>query len=139
MEELGASYDRNFDLAVGTSAYARDASNVVASGIPYRGASAGQTDEMEIRTGESTMHAYQNSNYVINNIHPVIRPSAFGSFEFEENMWTDASEAAMDGVSLVNTTGICNSDVTAGVSGEPSYISRGETLGFAARAYNFLQ
>ena len=49
----------------------RDATNVLNQGIPFVTTSKGQTDEMGIGTGASTMHARQVSVYVVNNAHDI--------------------------------------------------------------------
>lgn len=102
IENLPASYYADFDLAIYAHFYPRDATNVVNSGIPFVSICYGQTDEMGIGTGESTMHQYTDAFYVLNNSHYVTEPYPLGSLAFTGPMWTDATEVAGNGIALVS-------------------------------------
>jgi|LGVE01.1.fsa_nt_gb hypothetical protein len=101
IENLPSSYYSSFDLAIYAHVYPRDATNIVNSGIPFISASVGETDEMEIGTGMSTMHEDRDEFYVVNNTHYITQPYPLGSLTFTDPMWTDASEAAGSGIALV--------------------------------------
>ena len=101
IESLPSSYYSSFDLAIYAWAYLRDATNIVNSGIPFISASAGETDEMGIGTGEFTMHEYRNEFYVVDDSHYITQPYPLGLLTFAQAMWTDASEAAGSGTALV--------------------------------------
>ena len=96
------AYDE-YDLAIYSNSYPRSAAAVMEAGIPFMTIATGMTDEIEVGTGVGTLHQHQNSHFVRNNAHPITDGYDLGALQFEESMWTDATEAARYGVSLVNT------------------------------------
>lgn len=102
IESLPSSYYADFDLAVYAHFYSRDASNIVNSGIPYITVATGQTDEMGIGTGVTTMHLARDTFSVVNNSHNITQPYPLGLLVFEESMWTDGTEASGSGISLIS-------------------------------------
>lgn len=90
-----------YDIVVYAWSYPRDATNVMNQQIPFLTFSAGETDEMGIGTGVSTMHESRDFAYVVRNNHYITSPYALGMFTLVDPMWIDASTASGNGVRLV--------------------------------------
>ncbi len=101
VESLPASHYSSFDLAIYSWTFPRDATNIVTSGIPFISFSAGETDEMGIGNGNTTMHASKDSFHVVNNTHQITQPYPLGTLNFGDFMFTDASEASGSGIALI--------------------------------------
>ncbi len=63
--------------------------------------SAGQTDELKIGDGQTTMHEFRANAYVLNSAHYVTAPYPPGEITLQGPMWIDASTRAEDGIVLV--------------------------------------
>ena len=97
-----------YDVVLYVNTYPRDATNVLNQGKPFLTTSAGETDELGIGTGMSTMHEWRDYAHVIDNSHYVTQGHPLGEFTFAEGMWMDATEVAGTGIVLISADGGCD-------------------------------
>ncbi len=101
IDTLASSYYTAFHLVVYAYVFNRDASAVIASETPFITFCAGQTDEMGIGTGSTTMHEYRDNFYVLTSEYYPTHLHAIGPLIFESSMWVDATETAGSGEVLI--------------------------------------
>jgi len=100
-ETLPSTYYNDFDLVIYWNIYGYNSTNIVNSEVPFITVSIMQTDEMGIGTGNQTMHEYRNTFSIVNNNYYPTYNYPLGRFEFESEMWVDATEASGSGKVLV--------------------------------------
>lgn len=99
---LPSSYYGNFDMAVYVNGYGYDASNIVASGIPFITTSAQHSDDIGFGDGTSTLHEYRDNFYIIDDSFGIVTaPYTVGPLTFSQPMWTDGLTPNANGVPLV--------------------------------------
>jgi len=108
-ETLLSTYYSDYDLVIyWHSGYIRDGTNIVNSGIPFITVGYFHTDEMGIGTGARTMHDVRDTFYVENNNYYPTLGYPLGLLEFESSIVTDATEAANNGIVLVQARPVHN-------------------------------
>ncbi len=115
-ETLLPVYYDDFDLAIYWNRTASDSTNIISSEIPFITVSAGQTDEMGIGSGITTLHGSNDTFHVVNvNYYPTLTypkgPTVFeNALEFETTEAVDGGrvlikaevESASPSVELMN-------------------------------------
>ncbi|MBL1219025.1 MAG: hypothetical protein D8M59_16210 [Planctomycetes bacterium] len=91
-----------YDIVIYAWSYPRDATNVVSQNMPFVTCSAGESDELGIGDGTSSMHESRDYGYVVNNGHFVTKPYSVGMFTLATSMWMDATGVSGNGVALVS-------------------------------------
>ena len=104
IETLVSSYYDSFDLAIYAWVFPRDATQIVNSGIPFVTFSAGETDELGIGSGETTMHMFRSQFYVHDNSQYPTQPYPVGPLTFESGLFTQATKVSGNGIVLVAGT-----------------------------------
>gem|GEM_PF-3296166 len=101
IEILNSSYYRAFHLVIYAEPNDHNSISVVNSSVPFVTFAAGQTDEMGIGTGVTTMHSYNNTFYVVNNNYYPTYNYPSGQLLFEAEIEFEATEATGNGKVLV--------------------------------------
>ncbi len=98
---LTSAYYSSFDLVIYAWNAPYDSTNVVNSSIPFITFAAGQTDEMGIGSGNTTMYSYNETFYVTNNNYYPTENYPLGPLSFESSIEFETTEATSAGKVLV--------------------------------------
>lgn len=99
---LPSSHYANFDIAIYVNGFGYNASNIVASGIPFITTSAQHSDDISIGNGSSSLHQFRDTFEIINDTFGITTaPYTLGTLQFANPMWTDGITPNSNAVALV--------------------------------------